>query len=202
MGWLYMPSLGRFKTPKEYLEDQYTYENNRRISTVLASKTVALRTWYAACQQIDKSTGQSEIFAVICLIDYNRRAKDGMIFGCKDMTEHYGHWDVRCPISILDLLGPTDNQHARDWRNRCRAYHAKRRRPAPQVGDTIVFADTFAFPDGHQGSQFVVDKRGRMTIFRAEDCAPHYRIARWKSRDWILIRAITPSAVDVIASAL
>jgi hypothetical protein len=136
------------------------------------------------------------------LVRYNKRAKDGMVFGTKDITEHMDPCEATCPTSILDLLSPTDNAHARDWRNRCRAYHAKRHRPAPRAGDTIVFAQTFAFPDGHQGNRFVVDKRGRMTIFRVEDRAAHYRITRWKSRDWTIVKAITPSAVDVTASAL
>lgn len=90
MGWLFMPTLGSFDTPKDYLADQFTYANDRKTSTVLASSTVAIRTWYAACRQVDKTTGKAETFAIVCLISYNRRAKDGMIFGYKDMTEHMG----------------------------------------------------------------------------------------------------------------
>ena len=116
MGWLFMPTLGGFDTPKDYLADQFTYENAHKISTVLASATVAMRTWYAACRQVDKATGEAEIFAIVCLVSYNRRAKDGMIFGYKDMTEHMGPCEAQCPASILDLLSPTSHEYALAWR--------------------------------------------------------------------------------------
>lgn len=81
MGWLYMNSLGGFASPKAYLEDQFTCTGNQKSSRILRSSLVALRTWYAACEQIDKSTGGREVFAIVCLVSYNPRSKDGHVFG-------------------------------------------------------------------------------------------------------------------------
>jgi hypothetical protein len=195
MGWLFMPTLGSFDTPKDYLTDQFTYENDHKISTVLASATVAMRTWYAACRQVDKVTGETEIFAIVCLVSYNRRAKDGMIFGYKDMTEHMGPCEAQCPVSILNLLGPTSSEHALAWRQRCRDYRAKQARPSPKHGDTIVFAAPISFVDGFAGSRFRVVKRGRQTIFMFPETHGCYRISDWKCRAWTTIPAIDVSRV-------
>lgn len=190
MGWLYMPSLGRFDTPKAYLEDQFTYETETGISTVIGSATVAMRTCYAACRQLDKSTGRIETFAIVCLIRYNRRDKKGMIFGYKDMTEHMGPCETQCPASILDLLGPTDSEYALAWRQRCREHHLKRARPVPKHGDMIVFADAISFTDGHAGNRFRFTKRKRQTVFTRPDGTGAYRIANWKTASWTIVPAI------------
>ena len=90
MGWLFMSNMGRFASPKDYLEDQFTYATETKTSRVLRSALVGMSTWYGACEQIDKTTGAREVFAIVCLVSYNPRRKDGHVFGCKDMTEHMG----------------------------------------------------------------------------------------------------------------
>ena len=84
MGWLFMNSMGRFASPKAYLEDQFTYPTETKTSRVLRSALVGMSTWYAACEQIEKITGGREVFAIVCLVDYNPRSKDGHAFGYKD----------------------------------------------------------------------------------------------------------------------
>lgn len=190
MGWLFMSSLGRFSSPKAYLEDQFTYTGETKTSTVVASAMVGMRTWYAACRQVDKETGLAETFAIVCLIQHNPRATDGMVFGYKDMTEHMGPCEARCPASILDLLSPTQNDSALGWRERCREHHKRMNRPEPRSGDMIVFAASIEFSDGHRGNKFRFEKRGRQTIFTRVDAIGDYRIKNWKTVAWTIIPAI------------
>ena len=195
MGWLFMPSLGQFDTPKQYLEDQFTYDGETKTSSIIASATVGMRTWYAACRQVDRSTGIAEIFAIVCLIRHNRAARDGMTFGYKDMTEHMGPCEAECPASILDLLGPTDSEYALAWRQRSRDHRAKQARPGPRDGDLIVFAEAISFSDGHEGNRFRFKKRGRTSFFTKPDGTGGYRIRNWRSIAWTIIPAIAACAI-------
>jgi hypothetical protein len=125
MGWLYMKSLKGHAGPSHYLDDQLTYDQDGVRSRVLKSALVAQRVFYAAVEQT-RPGREREVFAVVCLVDYNPHASDGYIFGYKDMTETMGPHESDCPEPILDLLMPTDNDYARAWRERCRANAARR----------------------------------------------------------------------------
>ena len=190
MGWLCMSSLGGHATPKAYLDAQFTFENERRRSDILASAVVKMRTWYAACRQVNRETGKTEIFALVCLVRYNKRDREGLIFGYKDMSETMGPCESECPARILDLLTPTANEYALAWRTRCRAAIARRNRPAPRTGDTVIFAAAIGFTDGTACRRFVIQIRGRRTIFTNPATGGHYRISRWKDRDWSVVPQI------------
>lgn len=195
MGWLYMNSLGGFASPKAYLEDQFNCTGNQKSSRILRSSLVAMRTWYAACEQIDKASGAREVFAVVCLVSYNPRSKDGHVFGYKDMTEHMGPCEANCPAAILDLLTPTDHEHALDWRHRCRTALDQSRRAVLRDGDMIVFPHEIAFSDGETSRRFYVTKRGRRTVFQipgpnGDLRAQLYQIRNWKTAQWTVIPRI------------
>ena len=90
MGWLYMPrhSLGGHMSAKSYLDAQFTYdrpqeEGGSRGLKVLASACPGNRVYYAAAQVMTNGVG-GEIFAIVCLVRWNPRDKEGMIFGYKD----------------------------------------------------------------------------------------------------------------------
>jgi hypothetical protein len=187
MGWLYMNSLGGFASPKAYLEDQFTCTNEHKSSRILRSSLVAMRTWYAACEQIDKASGAREVFAIVCLVSYNARSKDGHVFGYKDMTEHMGPCEANCPAAILALLTPTDHEHAVDWRNRCRKALDQARRAVLHDGDMIVFTHEITFSDG-QASR-------RQTVFQipgpnGELRAQLYQIRKWRTAQWTVVPKI------------
>jgi hypothetical protein len=76
-----------------------------------------MRRYYAAVEKVVKATGARPVICIICLIDFNPRAKDGMIFGYKDMDESMGGSERDCPARILDLLGPTDSKWALEFRD-------------------------------------------------------------------------------------
>ena len=121
MGWLYMKSLHGHAGPREYLDAQFSFERSDGVSKVLRSELVGNRVYYAAVEQIILDTGEREVFALICLVAYDPRDREGYIFGYKDMTERMGPYESNCPVAILDLLAPTDRPYALQWRARCRA---------------------------------------------------------------------------------
>ena len=195
MGWLFMNSMGRFASPKDYLEDQFTYPTDIRTSRILRSALVGMSTWYGACEQIDKTTGAREVFVIVCLVKYNPRSTDGHVFGYKSMTEHMGPCEASCPAAILDLLTQTDDEHALDWRKRCRKAIELSRRAVLQEGDLIVFAQEVAFTDGQKSRRFRVTKRGRRTVFQipganGEPGRQLYQIRNWKTARWTVVPKI------------
>ena len=179
MGWLYMQSLGGHSGPRQYLDAQFTYERPERRVRVLRSSLVKMRTYYAAAE-IVPTEGVREVTAIVCLVRYNPRDAEGYIFGYKDMDETMGPCESECPTAILDLLTPTDGEHAVTWRARCRAAAAKRASiPKLRDGDLVVFTEPIRFTDGseHRRMKVVVDQhRSRVVRFRPPGGGGVYRI--------------------------
>lgn len=188
MGWLYMRDCAPWSGPKTYLDDQFSYQAETKSSKVLASRIVGNKVYYAACEQINKASGEKEVFAIVCLIKYNPRAADGYAFGYKDMTEHWGCYEAECPELILDMLTPTTNPTALEWRNRCRSFHAKRRgRRKPSDGDMLVLRDALKFSDGHEGRRFRVVKMGRTLRYRSPETGTFYALGNLDKLEWSII---------------
>lgn len=179
MGWLYMQSLGGHQGPRAYLDDQFTYSNERVRSTVLRSALVRMRTYYAAVEQL-RTDGEREVFAIVCLVRYNPRDREGYIFGYKDMDETMGPCEAECPVAILDLLTPTTSEYANAWRARCRVTVENRtKRPRLRNGWTVVFDEPLTFTNGasHQRLEVAIDpKRPRVVRFRPPGGGGLYRI--------------------------
>ena len=82
-----------------------------------------------------------KVFGVVTHTNVNSR--DYYNFCYKDMDETCGPYDIKCPTTILDLLTPTVNQWANEWRQKCRDY-AKQKSEGKTldklpVGTTIRF---------------------------------------------------------------
>jgi hypothetical protein len=194
MGWLTMKSLNGHSGPRSYLDAQFTQQHPDAISKVLLSALVGRRVYYAAVEQIRIANGEREVWAVICLVRYNPRNSEGYVFGYKDMEESMGPYECDCPEPILDLLTPTDNRHALQWRARCRESAAARRAKAgnasPRPGQVIVFDEPLAFTDGTSFAQLevVANPSGRGAVrFRRPGSSNLYRIPNVKSRTYRLI---------------
>lgn len=71
---------------------------------------------------LDKETGKC--FAYVILT----RIKDGWFY-YKDIHEDMGPAERECPVSILNLLSPTDAEWAKEWRDACRINAAKKQDP-------------------------------------------------------------------------
>lgn len=128
MGWLYMTTLKGHSGPCQYLDAQFTWKRADATSRVLLSALVDMRVYYAAIEQIRTATGAREVWAAICLVQFDPHDQLGYIFGYKDMEESMGPSERNCPEAILDLLTPTDHEFARRWRAACRANVADRGR--------------------------------------------------------------------------
>ena len=102
------------------------------------------------------------------------------------LDENMGPCEADCPASILDLLSPTDNKHALDWRERCRANIARRTRKLSD-GDRIRLEQPVTFTDGHVAQEFVVCKRQRSLMLRDPDNGCFYRISRLMERAWSIV---------------
>ena len=120
MGWLYMKTFDGPSGPQGYLDRQFTCEQPEFQSRVLRSALVGNDVYYAAVEHRPTGDDTVEIWALICLVDYNPKHPNGFIFGYKDMCETMGPYAAECPAEILDLLTPTENAYANAWRNRCR----------------------------------------------------------------------------------
>lgn len=192
MGWLFMRSLEGHATPKAYLDHQFTHARDDLRSRVLASALVQMRTYYAAVERVTPSTGAREVWAAVCLVRYNRRDREGYIFGYKDMEESMGPCEDRCPARVLDLLTPTDNAYALGWRERCRARIERQAhlnaKPTPRPGDVLVLGEPLAFRDGRRLARFQAVRapgRSRGVVFRSAQ-GGLYRISNLKTYDYVL----------------
>ena len=74
-------------------------------------------TYYAAM----KDTKTNEVWGLVALTDI-----DNGEFGYKDMSEDMCPYYFDCPIEILELLSPTENENAIEWRKCCYARHGKK----------------------------------------------------------------------------
>jgi hypothetical protein len=89
MGWLSMTASGMapHATPKAYLDAQFTFppdpDKGRTTGLRVLKSSVRSGAWYAACQSYE-ADGTSLVFAAICLIRWNPKARDGYVFAYKD----------------------------------------------------------------------------------------------------------------------
>ena len=76
---------------------------------------------------VDIPTNEQQVFGAVFLTSTNN--KDHLNFSYKDMDESYGPCYYDCPKGILDLLTPTNNEYAINWRAKCREQLEKKRNP-------------------------------------------------------------------------
>lgn len=192
MGWMSMTAdhMGGHKRPKAYLDAQFTFlpdEAAKRTTglRVLRSSMVG-QVYYAAVQTYDAERPKT-VFAVVCLTRWNPKARDGYIFGYKDMDESCGPYETKCPAAILDLLSEPPNDHAREWRARCRARLALTTRKTPKTGDRLVFPEPVKFTDGYEGREFEVVRRQRAILLQRPDTRVLCKVSRLMERRWSIV---------------
>lgn len=116
MGWTSYTAMYYKKNGTIDRKAECDYEINRCGGNVVLKSAMVGSVYYAAVMTI--STG--EVWAAVFLTSV-----DGNEFFYKDMDESVGPYDCKCPKSILNLLTPTDNEHANTWRESCLEYHKK-----------------------------------------------------------------------------
>jgi len=192
MGWLSMTSagMGGHATPKAYLDAQFTYSRTldgggTRGMRVIDSAFVGNRVWYAAAEVIQDGEVQY-VIALVCLVKWNPGAKDGYVFGYKDMEESMGPCEAGCPGRILRLLSPTAKEHALDWRRRCLIRLRMHGRKV-EDGMRLRFPRAISFGDGHSGTEFIVVKKGERVTFRNSEGRGSYRITSFRDLAWTVV---------------
>lgn len=78
---------------------------------------------YAAVEQLNKKTGERRVWAAVTKVRFHRADYHNLCY--KDMSENEGPYYHDCPARILDLLTPSDNEYANEWRENCRKKIAK-----------------------------------------------------------------------------
>lgn len=161
MGWTFYNSIhirpnGTVDRKKE-VDNEFTREG----LTVLKSTMVGT-VYYGAIKQ--EKTGV--VFGLVVLTSSYK--KGGYNFGYKNIDETCGPVEDRCPLSILNLLTPTDYKHANDWRERCREYHKQKKSPTSfanlPVGTKVIWTIPYEyFSVGSKGDkvELVKKKLGR-----------------------------------------
>jgi hypothetical protein len=111
---------------KAEMDSTYNWEDENRKVEVLKSSMVG-STYYAAVKSINKINGYEHVAAAMCLTSTNKN--DYFNFAYKDMDETCGPFKCDCPKGILDLLTPTENEYANEWRKQCYANLAAKKNP-------------------------------------------------------------------------
>lgn len=106
MGWTYFYNHDRANRIELCRRE---FGNKPSWATIVKDAIIGT-TYYAAM----KSTKTGEVWGLVVLTDM----ADGE-FGYKDMSEDMMPYYFDCPVEIIKLLSPTDNQYANEWRQHC-----------------------------------------------------------------------------------
>lgn len=163
--------------------DAYFMEGlNRGYYDILKSSMVG-STYYAAVKPLKKydndilvdiPTNEQRVFGVVFLTSTN--SKDYFNFSYKDLSETCGPFSYDCPKGILDLLSPTDNEFANEWRAQCRKNLEKKRNPKAlnnlPEGSVIKVILPFDTLRHNNGDEVILTKRkwGKTCKWFANDC--------------------------------
>lgn len=150
--------------------DAYFLEGLNRGHYDVVKSSLVGTTYYAAVKPLKKSAGKDEngnyiyvdlpeeeqsVSAVVFLTSTDM--KDYFNFSYKDMCESMGPYKYECPKGILDLLSPTDNEYANEWRKACYQNHKEQKKyktisssklPVGSVIKVTMPCDTMYYKNG------------------------------------------------------
>lgn len=132
---------------------------------ILASAMVG-SVFYAAVQNNeDAPSYPGETWALVVL---THRSSGYFNFTYKDMDEGMGPAEAECPDKILDLLSPTEDKYALEWRAACREHNARVAASRKvQRGDTVVFPRAFDFTGNYRSDTFTYLEKDTFLMFGA-----------------------------------
>ena len=186
MGWTFYDahcydSRGRVDRKRE-CDRLLNWEDEKSKHTVLKS-VMKGRVHYYAVETIIKETGERYVSGGVTLTSSDKRGS-GFDFGYKGVSENMGPCEQDCPLSILNLLTPTDNEYANNWREACRK-RAEMRKTSPQLSklpigtvlDVIRGSQTYRVRKMAPAYQF---KRPWYSIVGKHQYLPAKDIINWK----------------------
>lgn len=178
MGWTFTVKPS-WKTTREFLRGKLNCSNEHGSWEVLDDALVARTEYYAAIRRTHTDGTAPYVFGAVFLVRHVPRARDGYTFGYKDMDESMGPNADRCPLRILDLLSPTDEKYAIEWRERCRRYHDRQKRKL-ELLQRVEFTDPIHF-SGIKEKVFTYQGRN---VFAPVNHFIRVRIPGWKQLDY------------------
>lgn len=152
MGWLCYNSTelysnGKVNRKKE-MDKISTWDSEHSSGRVLKS-TMYGRVYYAALEVTNDLSDYRYVICSVCLTCGKRRGDShGFNFGYKPMDERMGPAYYDCPDSILDLLTPTNDTEANDWRDICRMMNKRKRLLADSKQVQASFNYDICWPSG------------------------------------------------------
>ena len=155
MGWLFYNSSKLL--PSGRVDRKAEIEGNFSDGYTVVKSSMVGAVYYGAIK--NDSTG--EIFGSVILTSSDK--KGGYNFGYKSMDESCGPYESKCPLSILNLLTPTDSEWANAWRQRCRDYHEMKKSPTSfgnlPVGTKVIWTIPHDhFTGGKKGDKIELEK--------------------------------------------
>lgn len=187
MGWTEYHASTQYKNGKYVIDrkaecdklfndDAVSWDSERKVIgkfEVLKSAMVG-STYYAAVRRTKFATEtepeHSCVFAAVCLTSTN--VKEYFNFAYKDMDETCGPCQCDCPKGILDLLTPTDNDWANEWRKQCYENIINKKNPNNlsklPVGTVIKVVMPFDTNFYRQGAEVKLKKRNKWNSNRTE----------------------------------
>lgn len=110
---------------KAECDEIFTWEENGEKRLEVLKSAMVGSTYYAAVRVREPKVDEVKVIGAVCITSTNARRY--LNFGYKDMSENMGPYKYDCPKAILDLLTPTDNEYAIEWREKCRQKLAERK---------------------------------------------------------------------------
>lgn len=112
MGWTWQHATNFYKSGKINRRAELEKELNLNDYTVVDSAMIGT-TYYGAI----KRSSNNEVYAAVILTKTDM--SDYFNFGYKDLDEYMKPCETKCPVKILKLLTPTENECANKWRKEC-----------------------------------------------------------------------------------
>lgn len=176
MGWTSYHVDPKYKNGKPYIDrkeecdklfnqQMVTMESREPIGKYEVIKSAVAGTTYYAAVKMTKfaEPEKATIFAVVVLTQIDNSSHYN--FSYKDMEESMGPYKYDCPVGILNILSPTENKYALEWREKCR--ETRRWKSCPTsltnlpVGTRIKFKAPFDMKMYKKGDEITVWKANR-----------------------------------------
>ena len=110
---------------KAEMDNRWTQEESEKYPKLRVLKSSMVGNIYYAAIEISRGGKVEEVFATTAITSTNM--KDYYNFSYKDLDETMGGCNYDCPVGILNLLTPTDNEYALQWRAECLKQQKKKK---------------------------------------------------------------------------
>lgn len=110
---------------KAEMDNRWTQEESEKYPKFRVLKSSMVGKIYYAAIEVSRGGKVEEVFATTAITSTNM--KDYYNFSYKDLDETMGGCNYDCPVGILNLLTPTDNEYALQWRAECLKQQKKKK---------------------------------------------------------------------------